>query len=354
MLFNLFSRFRRLFTALIAASLLAVTIPFTTLAASVPSISITSVKPGESVTIHAENFPAGKVFDVRMDVIGELGVDGTIVATTNTGSGKFDATYIIPAALQSEKYIAIRLDGYLGYFSYNWFDNRKSSVTPTPTPTTTPTTTPSTKPFITFLGVKEDAWVTVQANRFPANETFTVRMGPFYTYATNHMDVATIKSGDGGSFSFTLNLPASLKGVRLVTVLLSGNHGSYAYNAYVNSTYGTVTPVDPPSNTYQCSIVSVSPSGSVAPKADFDVVWTVKNTGTETWDKGSFDYKYIDGSSMQRFKIYDFKQTVKPGETVKIVVDMTAPSSKGTYSANWAIVKSGDTKCALPVTVVVK
>jgi hypothetical protein len=351
MLFKLLSSFRRILPALIAASVLAVSIPFTTQAAAVPAISIVSVKPGESVTIQAENFPAGKVFNVRMDVIGKLGVDGTIVTTTNTGTGSFEATYLIPASLKTEKLIAIRLDGYRGYFSYNWFDNKGATVTPSPTPTPT---TPGTKPYIIFTGVQKDAWVTVQANRFPTNEVFTVRMGPFYSYASNHMDVATINSGNGGTFSFTINLPASLKGVELVTVLLSGSHGNYAYNAFVNATTGTVTPVDPPVNTNSCAIISATPTGTIAPKADFDAIWTVKNTSTQTWDRGSFDYQYVSGTTMHRFKIYDFKQEVKPGETIKIIVDMVAPSTAGTYTATWAIVKSTDTQCTLPVTVKVK
>ena len=69
----------------------------------------------------------------------------------------------------------------------------------------------------------------------------------------------------------------------------------------------------------------------------------------------SVDYKYVSGTEMQKYgKSFDFKQTVKPGESVKLVVDMLAPANTGSYTTNWAIVQGSTTLCSLPLTVVVK
>ena len=42
----------------------------------------------------------------------------------------------------------------------------------------------------------------------------------------------------------------------------------------------------------------------------------------------------------------DLRQTVKPGEKIKVIVDMRAPATKGTYTENWALVQGSKTLCA--------
>ena len=62
----------------------------------VPTFSIVTVKPGESVTIRTNNFPPGQAFTVRMGPYGTYGINGEIVGTTDSGAGgSFEATYSI-------------------------------------------------------------------------------------------------------------------------------------------------------------------------------------------------------------------------------------------------------------------
>lgn len=89
----------------------------------IPIITITSVVPGQSVTINATNFPPNRDFNVLMGPIGTRGESGTFVTTVNTGTGAFTATYTIPDSLKNAKQVAIRLEGEFGYFSFNWFWN---------------------------------------------------------------------------------------------------------------------------------------------------------------------------------------------------------------------------------------
>lgn len=91
--------------------------------AKIPIITITSVVPGQSVTINATNFPPNRDFNVLMGTIGTRGESGTFVTTVNTGTGAFTATYTIPDSLKSAKQVAIRLEGEFGYHSYNWYHN---------------------------------------------------------------------------------------------------------------------------------------------------------------------------------------------------------------------------------------
>jgi hypothetical protein len=105
-----------------------------------------------------------------------------------------------------------------------------------------------------------------------------------------------------------------------------------------------------------CSITKTTPNGDrMAAHTDFDARWTVKNTGTDTWTKESFDYKYVSGQKMQKYNdAYDFKTDVASDDTIDIIVDMIAPDKTGSYSATWAIMKGSTRVCTMTVNIIVK
>jgi hypothetical protein len=225
--------------------------------------------------------------------------------------------------------------------------------TPTPVPTSTPI---ALKPTITMLAVEHNRAVTLQADNFPANRNFTIRVGPFHGFFDNYVVTGTLNSGSGGSFKFTVLLPIEVRDVEMVTVRLDSGLGEFAFNAFRNADSGTVTYIDVPITTRLCEVsVSPGPTTQVSPRHDFDAVWTIKNTSGMTWEKTQVDYKYISGVEMQKYeKLYDIPETVKDGETIKIIVDIIAPERPGTYTTHWALVKNSTILCPLPFTVVVK
>ncbi|HLB50132.1 MAG TPA: LysM peptidoglycan-binding domain-containing protein [Anaerolineales bacterium] len=97
--------------------------PIPTVSFVVPTFTITAVTRDQAVTIKAINFPRSTKFDVLMGPRHTQGVNGTLVATTDSGTGSFTATYNIPASLRGSAQISIRLQSKSGYFSYNWFYN---------------------------------------------------------------------------------------------------------------------------------------------------------------------------------------------------------------------------------------
>jgi len=317
------------------------------------NFSIVSVRPDESVTIRAYNFPGGQIFTVRMDVLGNAGINGIIVTYTNSGAGgSFEETYRIPAELKGKGQLVLRFESPAGYVAYNWFNNASSSATPTPVPTVSiPVTGSGISPAISIVGVDANDKITIEARRFPANTDFKVRIGPFNNFWKGSVIATTINSGTGGTFRFTVNLPDVVDNVNLVSVRLDSNNGYYAYNVFTNVNSGTI------GNDVQnsCTLVSVSPSASLTRRADFDGVWTVKNTGSKNWDLSSVDYKYMSGEKFQNDESrYDLPKTVKPGDTIKIIVDMTAPNSTGYHTTTWGIVTGSTTLCSLPLTIHVK
>ena len=91
-----------------------------------PSFTITGVVKDGTVTILTKNLPTNVDFDVLMNKIGTMGVNGVKVATQASGTGGAQTfTYNIPDSLKGQTQIAIRLQSAsgVGYYAYNWFYN---------------------------------------------------------------------------------------------------------------------------------------------------------------------------------------------------------------------------------------
>jgi hypothetical protein len=211
-------------------------------AVPIPVFTITSVVQDSMVTIETTNFPANHTFVVRMGLFGTLGVGGVEVGTTFSGTGgTFAATYTIPDALKGQARIAIRMDATAGgYNSYNWFWNNPSS-------TTFGTGGPvfSGIPTFTVENVVQDSTVTIKTNNFPANRTFTVRMGLFGTLGVGGEVVGTTDSGAGGVFTISYTIPSSLKGQSRIAIRMDSTTGGFnSYNWFWNNpSFGTGGPV---------------------------------------------------------------------------------------------------------------
>ncbi len=93
---------------------------------TIPSITITEIDKNNTVKIKGTNFTTNDTYKVYMGVFGTKGVGGVKVATQDTNdSGTFTATFDIPASLQGEATIAIRLESAnSGYYVYDWFTNK--------------------------------------------------------------------------------------------------------------------------------------------------------------------------------------------------------------------------------------
>jgi len=103
----------------------------------------------------------------------------------------------------------------------------------------------------------------------------------------------------------------------------------------------TVTPSTPCNAAAFVSDVNYPDNTSVVVGADFTKTWRLKNVGTCSWTSG---YKLVfDGGD--RMSAPDSATltsgTVAPGSTVDVSVDLTAPSSTGTYQGNYRLKEPG-------------
>lgn len=202
----------------------------------IPTISVTSVKGGESVTIQTHNFPAGQTFTVRMNKMGTLGIGGTVVGTLDSGAGgSLSATYTIPDGLKGDAQVAIRLDSAQGYYSYNWFYN---NTAPGPGPGPAPGPIYTGIPTFKITSVTEGQNVTIQTSNFPANMTFYVTMGKMYTRGIGGINVGTLDSGAGGTLTATFDIPDALKNDARISIRAQTAHANpfYAFNWFHNTT----------------------------------------------------------------------------------------------------------------------
>lgn len=203
-----------------------------------PYFSISAVVEDQTVTIQAYNFPANDTFRVTMGYYGSYGIGGVVVAFTNSGSGgSFTASYDIPSTLSGQYRIAIRLQSPTsGYYAYNWFYNNTTGGTTPPPPQPAP---PSYTgyPYFFIDSVTKDQLVSIDAYNFPADDNFTITMGPYGSYGIGGIVVGTQSSGAGGAFTATYDIPDQLAGsYRIAIRLYSPTSGYYAYNWFYNST----------------------------------------------------------------------------------------------------------------------
>ena len=115
----------------------------------------------------------------------------------------------------------------------------------------------------------------------------------------------------------------------------------------------TKTPTAEPVQ-YSCQVTSVSPKSSDTLKVDqdFDGKWTIKNTGTKTWDSGYSDFKFLSGTALHTGSaLVDMTSDVAPNGTYTVTIDMKTPSGDGTFKTTWGLSMSEGTTCNLSLTI---
>ncbi len=202
---------------------------------TIPTFSISSVVTDQTVTIQTANFPANQNFVVTMGPMGSKGVNGIVVATTNSGAGgSFSATYNVPAQLKGSRQIAVRLQTthQYPYFAYNWFWNNTTGVGTGGIPGYTGI------PTFSIVSVVAGTSVTIQTANFPPNQTFTVTMGPMGSKGVNGVVIGTMNSGVGGVLKATFNIPAQFQSAYQVAIRAQTSHAYpyFAYNWFYNNT----------------------------------------------------------------------------------------------------------------------
>jgi hypothetical protein len=79
------------------------------------------------------------------------------------------------------------------------------------------------------------------------------------------------------------------------------------------------------------------PDGTVfAPGITFSKTWRLKNVGTCTWTTG-YSLMFDSGEKMGGPDAVTLPQSVAPGQTVDLSLNLTAPATAGTYRGYWKL-----------------
>lgn len=90
----------------------------------------------------------------------------------------------------------------------------------------------------------------------------------------------------------------------------------------------------------------------IAPDTDFEKIWSLKNSGTCTWNE-DYSLVFVSGSSMDG-ETTSIDGTVLPGETIQIPVAMVSPDEDGTYSGYWRMMNDENVQFGVTVFVLIK
>ncbi len=103
---------------------------------------------------------------------------------------------------------------------------------------------------------------------------------------------------------------------------------------------GTAPVVSAPKGKYEVVGQSPADETKIAPGTTFEMSWTIKNTGTDTWQK-DFTIQFFSGNRIGggifTDNSYDFGKEVKPGETITLTVEMSVPDTEDTYYSWWKL-----------------
>jgi hypothetical protein len=84
--------------------------------------------------------------------------------------------------------------------------------------------------------------------------------------------------------------------------------------------------------------VTVPDGTTFAPNTSFSKTWRLKNVGTCTWN--NYSLIFDTGEKMGGSDSYAIANSVAPGQTVDITIQLTAPASAGTYRGYWKLKNS--------------
>jgi hypothetical protein len=90
----------------------------------------------------------------------------------------------------------------------------------------------------------------------------------------------------------------------------------------------------------------------MTPGQTFVKTWRIQNIGTSTWTTG-YDLVFIDGTQMGTVAEVALTASVPPGQQVEISVNMTAPTTTGSYTGYWKMRNAAGAFFNFAVTVVI-
>ena len=139
-------------------------------------------------------------------------------------------------------------------------------------------------------------------------------------------------------------IPFVLVLVLMSAAMASAQYGCNNYCYYPNYCYPCY-PAQPVVR--ECasfvSDVTIADGSYVAPGSTFVKTWRIRNNGTTTWTT-NYKLVFVSGTQMAAQSTVNLPYNVAPGQTVDISVQMTAPTTAGSYKSSWMLMNESGTQ----------
>ncbi len=116
------------------------------------------------------------------------------------------------------------------------------------------------------------------------------------------------------------------------------------------------TAIAPSGPELACKLIRQFPVNGtkLEPRTNFTVRWDVTNTGAAAWEPGSVDLIYSGGTRMYFEPVIPLTQTVAPGQSITLTVDMKALRNTSSYVTIWTLRRGDFYFCTLSSKILVQ
>jgi hypothetical protein len=106
----------------------------------------------------------------------------------------------------------------------------------------------------------------------------------------------------------------------------------------ITPTTGSNPPSSPYANCTKANLVDENPPDGTIYKTGqkFFKTWRIQNSSSCVWDT-TYKLVFWDGDMLGSGYVYNFPQTLGPGENAEVSIELTAPDTAGEYKGEWKL-----------------
>lgn len=115
---------------------------------------------------------------------------------------------------------------------------------------------------------------------------------------------------------------------------------------------------DPPGSEYACLVTAkrVADSTVFQPGYRFTAWWDIRNVGRKKWHNDVVFLSLVEGPKLSEDRFYPLPGEPKPGESLRVRVEIKTPPDEGTYLTTWGlrVTRTGRHFCFFTLNIIVK
>lgn len=107
---------------------------------------------------------------------------------------------------------------------------------------------------------------------------------------------------------------------------------------------------------WTCLVTGVSPAQNTVqkPNKEFNISWTLMNTGTKAWTNNGVDFVDNGGYGTIQRPIQDLPRIVASGSSISLTIRTLSPKRAGSFTIFWALQVGNNKFCTMKHTFVVE